>query len=74
MSNPTEGAVEVVGQEDCLYLNIFTPGTRTTRDLKAVMVWIHGGAFIQVTGLLDYLLICLFTYVPTYLLTTLLTY
>jgi len=27
--------------EDCLYLNVFTTGTRGT--LKPVLVWLHGG-------------------------------
>ena len=30
--------------EDCLYLNIYTPGHTGNRP---VMVWIHGGAYIQ---------------------------
>ncbi|KAI0631086.1 carboxylesterase from carbohydrate esterase [Trametes polyzona] len=41
------------GSEDCLFLNIWTPfipatGSRT--PLKAVMFWIHGGAFTIGTG------------------------
>ncbi|XP_006825066.1 uncharacterized protein LOC100375895 [Saccoglossus kowalevskii] len=35
--------------EDCLYLNIFTP-QRDTEELSPVMVFIHGGNFIQGTG------------------------
>ena len=36
------------GSEDCLFLNVFLPeGTLTSSDPKAVMVWIHGGAFIE---------------------------
>ncbi|KAK7055714.1 cholinesterase [Favolaschia claudopus] len=37
------------GQENCLFLNIFTPflpaGGRSSNNLKPVMFWIHGGAF-----------------------------
>ncbi|CAG5116759.1 unnamed protein product, partial [Candidula unifasciata] len=38
-----------LGQEDCLYLNVFTPiGSDTTlADLKKVFVFFHGGANIQ---------------------------
>ena len=43
----------VIGQEDCLYLNVFTPQNflksnlleeNLTPDLP-VIIWIHGGAF-----------------------------
>lgn len=32
--------------EDCLYLNVFVPTTAGETKQKAVMVWIHGGAYI----------------------------
>ncbi len=32
--------------EDCLYLNVFTPGHRQGRARHPVMVWIHGGALV----------------------------
>ena len=35
---------DVVSNEDCLYLNVYSPGTEK-KDL-AVMVWIHGGGFV----------------------------
>ncbi len=37
---------ELFGEEseDCLYLNIYTPGSEGSRP---VMVWIHGGAYMQ---------------------------
>jgi carboxylesterase type B len=40
----------LVQDEDCLYLNVWVPaGTTSTANLP-VMVFIHGGAFIQGTG------------------------
>ena len=33
--------------EDCLRLNVWTPGTRSRRP---VMVWLHGGGFAQASG------------------------
>jgi len=36
---------KVVGSEDCLYLNIFVPQTEETNQERAVMIFIHGGAF-----------------------------
>jgi para-nitrobenzyl esterase len=32
--------------EDCLFLNVFTPGSGDVRQLRPVMVWIHGGALV----------------------------
>jgi len=34
----------VIGNEDCLTLNIFAPGEAPTARHRPVMVWIHGGA------------------------------
>ena len=34
--------------EDCLFLNVWTPGTDAGK--RAVMVWIHGGAFSRGSG------------------------
>lgn len=41
------------GEEDCLYLNIYTPSLTTTTNpfaLKSVMLWIHGGGFTEGSG------------------------
>ena len=34
--------------EDCLYLNVYTPGADAAR--RPVMVWIHGGAYTLGSG------------------------
>ncbi|WP_370935737.1 carboxylesterase/lipase family protein [Amycolatopsis sp. cg13] len=34
--------------EDCLYLNVWTPGIGSAK--RPVMVWLHGGAFVHGTG------------------------
>lgn len=36
---------EVIGDDDCLYLNVYTPTVNASSKL-AVMVWIHGGGFV----------------------------
>ena len=42
---PGETPGDVVGNEDCLYLNVYTPKAATASSRLPVMVWIHGGAF-----------------------------
>ncbi|KOX67999.1 Acetylcholinesterase [Melipona quadrifasciata] len=37
------------GSEDCLYLNVYKPITRRASRMS-VMVWIHGGAFVEGSG------------------------
>lgn len=36
----------VIGDEDCLNLNVYTPPTAKPGDRKPVMVWIYGGALV----------------------------
>ena len=43
---------KAVGVEDCLTLSVYAPATTTAEPL-AVMVWIHGGAFITGSARLD---------------------
>ncbi|XP_063708427.1 juvenile hormone esterase-like [Culicoides brevitarsis] len=47
-SNPSK----VVGDEDCLFLNVYTPTKR--EGPLPVMVWVHGGAFSFGSGDADY--------------------
>ena len=37
----------VVGEEDCLQLNLWRPAARTSAELLPVMVFIHGGGHVQ---------------------------
>ena len=43
-----------LGSEDCLFLNIYTPfipaNGAKSKDLRPVMFWIHGGAFLNGEG------------------------
>ncbi|XP_046407119.1 esterase E4-like [Ischnura elegans] len=53
---------EVIGNEDCLTLNVYTPKIPEDKSGRLpVMVWIHGGLFIQGSGGAD-------LYGPEYLL------
>jgi len=42
-----EGDVEVKGNEDCLYLSVYTPKNATKGDKLPVMFWIFGGYFVS---------------------------
>lgn len=36
--------------EDCLYLNVTVPRSASPHSPKAVMVWLHGGGFVEGSG------------------------
>ncbi|KYN31796.1 Esterase E4 [Trachymyrmex septentrionalis] len=40
---------EIVGDEDCLYLNVYTTKVRSSKK-RTVMVWIHGGGYFLGSG------------------------
>ncbi|KAK7574427.1 hypothetical protein V9T40_011618 [Parthenolecanium corni] len=40
----------VIGQEDCLYLNVYAPANINKNLTVPVMVWIHGGGFFEGSG------------------------
>lgn len=48
--NALSGAAE--GEEDCLYLSVFSPNVDPAADMP-VYIWIHGGAFVFGSGGLD---------------------
>ena len=45
---------EEVMDEDCLYLNVFSPSvpteTKKTEKLKPIMIWFHGGSYMGGSG------------------------
>ena len=47
-------AHKVIGEEDCLILNVYVPGdagkSRGKDELLPVMFWIHGGAYFTGSG------------------------
>lgn len=46
---------KVIGEEDCLVVNIYTPNPELRdRDLLPVIVFIHGGAFYFWSGSRDF--------------------
>lgn len=51
MSAQLDLLANVIGSEDCLYLNVYVPYSwNKERTQKPVMVWIHGGNFLHGNG------------------------
>ncbi len=48
VSGQTAG--QVIGNEDCLSLNVYAPQTASSGSRLPVMVWIHGGAYTLGSG------------------------
>ncbi|XP_069135790.1 para-nitrobenzyl esterase-like [Argopecten irradians] len=46
--NPSNHTL-IIGHEDCLYLNVWTPTSNSSANLH-VMVWIHGGSLQESNG------------------------
>ncbi|KAF2902810.1 hypothetical protein ILUMI_03375 [Ignelater luminosus] len=45
--NPVTENFEIIGNEDCLYLNVYTPQVPSSENqLLPVMFYIHGGAYV----------------------------
>lgn len=44
---------DLVGSEDSLFLNVYTPKLKSDKPLP-VMVWVHGGAFLMGSGNSDF--------------------
>lgn len=40
----------IIGRDNCLTLNVYTPVDTTQKDLSPVMVFIHGGGFLAGSG------------------------
>lgn len=44
------GATDMVMDEDCLFLNVFAPADAVAGSSLPVLVWIHGGAYLNGSG------------------------
>ncbi|XP_068084823.1 juvenile hormone esterase [Anabrus simplex] len=47
---PVGSGKDLRGDEDCLFLNVYTPELPGSGSLRPVMVWIHGGGFLTGSG------------------------
>ncbi|XP_059061156.1 acetylcholinesterase-like [Achroia grisella] len=47
---PQYESSKILGNINCLYLNVYVPNTASSQNRLPVMVWIHGGGFKTGTG------------------------
>jgi para-nitrobenzyl esterase len=47
------GSPTIIGDEDCLYLNVFAPASARAGASLPVAFWIHGGGRVQGSGRID---------------------
>lgn len=52
--DPFRRDIEIEGDEDCLYLNVYTPLPSDTHSLLPVMVFFHGGGWMCGSGISSY--------------------
>ena len=46
----TQNAENVIGNEDCLFINVWSPKERSDGQLLPVLVFIHGGYLLYLSG------------------------
>ncbi|XP_026749534.1 acetylcholinesterase-like [Galleria mellonella] len=47
---PHSSEMGIVGNINCLYLNVYVPNSASSQNRLPVMIWVHGGAFMTGSG------------------------